>query len=281
MLTVTELKAFLQAHGLRLTKRLGQHHLVEPASIRRIVDACALSGTETVVEIGPGLGALTERLAQCAERVIAVEVDRAIAHQLEARLAHAPNVSVRCQDILAYDWDRSSDAGHVMVVGAIPYHITSPILVVLSEHRARISRAVLVLQDEVARRLTARPGTKAYGRLSVLAQYGWELTTLCNVSRRAFSPHTAVDSACLRLISRPQPAVAVADEAAFFGVVKAAFAHRRKTLANCLEGEPIGGRIVQGAAEAVRALGWPAAVRGETLSLEQFAALANRLSARQ
>ncbi len=279
MLTAPELKTLLAARRLRLTKRLGQHHLVDSATAQRVVAAGGLSPETTVVEIGAGLGALTEPLAAVAGRVIAVEVDRPIAALLAERMQPHRNVTVVCQDILTYDWVPAAAAGPVWVVGAIPYHITSPILVALSEHRAHIAGAVLVLQDEVARRLIARPGTKAYGRLSVLAQYGWELTAVFPVSRRAFFPQPAVDSACLRLLPRRQPAVAVVDQAAFFEVVKAAFAHRRKTLANCLNDTCIGGRTVRGAAELVRSLGWPAAVRGETLSLEQFAALANRLAA--
>jgi 16S rRNA (adenine1518-N6/adenine1519-N6)-dimethyltransferase len=274
MLSPTELKTLLRQHGIRLTKRLGQHHLVDRSVIERFVEACRLSGKEAVVEIGPGLGALTEPLARRAGRVIAVEVDRRIGGLLAERLACWPNVSVVRQDILEFPWGRTP---RVVVAGAIPYHITSPILVSLSEHRRMISRAVLVVQSEVARRLAASPGTKAYGRLSVLAQFSWEVSVKFRVPRSAFFPPPSVDSQCIELSARARPAVAVEDEAAFFEVVKAAFAHRRKTLANCLAGAAPWRLPRSQAAAAVTGIGLSPSVRGETLSLEQFARLSNGL----
>ena len=269
MLTAPQLKAFLREHQLRLTKRLGQHHLVDAGAIRRVIDACRLSPEETVVEIGAGLGALTEPLAERAGRVIAVEVDRRIAALLQERMRPWPNVEVRHDDILEFPW---ADVPGSTVVGAIPYHITSPILVALSEQRGGLRQAVLVLQDEVASRLLAEPGTKAYGRLSVLAQYAWEASSVFTVPRRAFFPQPDVDSRCIRLLPRAAPEVPVRDEAFFFDLVKRAFAHRRKTLVNCLSDS---GALSRAQAEAaVRALGWTASVRGETLTLEQFAQLA-------
>lgn len=272
MLTATELKALLRSRDLRLTKRLGQNHLIDARIIERVLDRAAFSPDETVVEIGAGLGALTESLARRAKQVLAVEVDRGVCELLRERLASVPNITVRCQDILTFAW---KEVAPVTVVGAIPYHITSPILVSLCEARPFIRRAILILQQEVARRLLATPGTKAYGRLSVLGQYCWTITPVMPVPRSAFFPQPAVDSACIQLAARTQPAVRVDDEGAFFGVVKAAFAHRRKTLLNCLQAEQ---------AAWLKAVDLPAllayvdlspGVRGETLSLEQFAALAN------
>ena len=274
MLTSTELKSLLHARGLRLTKRLGQHHLVDARLIARVIECCRLSAGDTVVEIGAGLGALTEPLADRAGRVLAVEVDRRVADLLAERMQDQPQVTVVCGDILEFTWDQAPDA---VVVGAIPYHITSPILVSLTEHRRFIRRAVLILQEELADRLVAGPGTKAYGRLSVLAQYGWELMPLLDLPRSAFFPQPEVDSSCLQLIPRRRPAAAVEDERRFFELVKAAFAHRRKTLANCLREAPGPGLTAQEAAALIRRAGLPPAVRGETLSLDQFAALANLL----
>lgn len=275
MLTASELKTFLRTHHLKLTKRLGQHHLVDPQLVTRLVDRLALSRSDTVIEIGSGLGALTEPLAERAGRVVAVEVDRRICALLRERLAHCANLTVVCEDILEFAW--STYAGSI-VVGAIPYHITSPILVALSEHRRAVREAWLILQTEVAQRLMAAPGEKAYGRLSVLGQYGWEITSVMAVPRSAFFPQPEVDSACLHLRPHPRPPAAVAEGALMFEVVKAAFAHRRKTLANCLSAhEP---RLAsRSQAEVVlRQMGLPADVRGERLSLEQFAALANAIS---
>ena len=278
MLTPTELKALLAAHGLRLSKRLGQHHLVNARVIERIVDQCELSADDTVVEIGAGLGALTEPLARRAGRVIAVEVDRRICELLRNRMRTLPSVSVVCQDILEFAWERVAPA---VVIGAIPYSVTSPILALLCEQRHAVRRAILVIQREVAQRLVARPATKAYGRLSLLCQYGWQITPVLDVPRSAFFPQPEVDSTCLKLLPRPSPAVAVDDEEALFGFIKAAFAHRRKSLVNCLCNQhDAGGPSRADVAQILHQMGMPASVRGETLSLEQFALLSNVLKKR-
>jgi 16S rRNA (adenine1518-N6/adenine1519-N6)-dimethyltransferase len=273
MLTASELKAVLRQRGVRLTRRLGQHHLVDAHVVARIVEACRLTSGDTVVEIGAGLGALTEPLAGRAGRVIALEVDPRICVLLAERMRPRRNVIVLCQDVLTMSWGRVRGA---VVVGAIPYHITSPILVALAEHRHAVFRSLLVLQEEVARRLLARPGTKAYGRLSVLAQYCWEIRAVCAIPRSAFFPQPEVDSRCLELTTRGRPPVSLEDEPFFFDLVRSAFSHRRKTLANCLAG-PEGLRLPRPEVDALLGqAGLPASVRGEALSLEQFARLANR-----
>jgi len=231
MLTKSELLEFLKAHRVRLNKRLGQHHLVDPQLAARLVERCDLTSADTVVEIGAGLGALTELLAAKVERVCAVEVDRTICKLLQDRLDHLPNVEVLCQDILTFPWDRYPRS---RVIGTIPYHITSPILISLCEQAARIARAHLALQQEVASRLAARPGTKAYGRLSVLIQFRFEVTQLVRIPKHAFFPQPKVDSMWIELTPRETPFVSLADERLFFDVVKAAFSQRRKILLNCL-----------------------------------------------
>ena len=277
MFTAAELKTLLRTHGLRLTKRLGQHHLIDHGVIQQLVDRSQVSSSDVILEIGSGLGALTEPLALRASHVLAVEVDRGICSLLSQRLAplvKAGRLSVRCEDILQFSWDGMKD---VVVIGAIPYHITSPILVALCEQRDLIRRAILIVQEEVAQRLLAKPGTKSYGRLSILVQYGWEVSRLLAVPRRAFFPQPRVDSSCVRFIRRGSPPAILANEPLFFAIVKAAFSHRRKTLVNCLTSEP-SLRIARPQAEALlRRVGLPASVRGETLSLAQFAALANAL----
>lgn len=275
MLSVSELKALLRAEGIRLTKRLGQHHLVEARAIQRIVEQAAFSAEETVVEIGPGLGALTEAAAQRAGRVIAVEIDRRIASLLTGRMRPFPNVTVVCQDILEYPWEATPE---VAVLGAIPYHITSLILVALCQRRALIRRAILVVQEEVAQRLLARPGSKLYGRLSVLGQFCWRVSSLLPVPRSAFFPRPEVDSRCLSLTRPVAPPVQVADERLFFQVVKAAFAQRRKTLQNCLAADPALGLSRARLEGVFRHLGLAPAIRGEALGLEEFAALSRALA---
>ena len=289
MLTGTQLRSLLRAHGLRLTKRLGQHHLVDPRLIARITASCDLSPQDTVVEIGAGLGALTEPLAQQAKRVIALEIDRKIAALLTERMRAFRNVEVRHEDILRFSWKpftpplRAGFTG-VTVVGAIPYHITSPILVSLCEARHAIRKAVLIVQREVADRLLAEPGTKAYGRLTVLGQYCWRISSLMTVSRHAFYPQPDVESRCVQLLPRSQPPVPIGGEPIFFEVVKRAFSQRRKTLANCLSGSTAASKhvawdLTRAEAETlITALGWPASIRGEALSLDQFAALATLLA---
>ena len=275
VLTPADLKALLRAHGLRLSKRLGQHYLIEPSAIRRIVEACALSRQETAVEIGAGLGALTEPLAAVAGRVVAVEVDHGICPLLAERMRPWPQVTVECRDILTLE---DTWLNNTVVVGAIPYHITSPIMVWLTERRRLVRRAILVIQSEVADRLTARPGTKAYGRLSVLAQYGWQVREFFTIPRSAFFPQPDVDSACVQLLPQAQPPVPVEQEALLFSVVKAAFSQRRKTLVNCLLSGEFG--LTRQALESVvEGLGHPPAIRGEAFSLAQFAELANALMA--
>jgi len=275
-MTVTELRALLRARGLRLSKRLGQHYLIHPPTIARIVRACGVGTDDCVVEIGAGLGALTGPLAARARRVLAVDVDARVCAALAERMRDARNVKVACQDVLALEHHHMNDA---VVVGAIPYRITSPILVWLTERRHLARRAVLVIQQEVARRLVAAPGSRAYGRLSVLAQYGWRVSELFRIPRAAFFPSPAVDSSCVELVPHPQPPVQVRDEAELFAVVKAAFAQRRKTLVNCLQAASALGLTRSQAASAVRALGLPGSVRGEQLSIEQFATLTSAIVA--
>lgn len=271
MLTASELKALLTTHRLRLTQRLGQHHLVDRSVIERLMRVLRLTREQTVVEIGAGLGALTEPLAERAGRVIGVEIDPRVCALLRERLAARRNVTIVCGNILTFDWAPYDGAS---VVGAIPYHITSPILLMLGERARTIRDAWLIVQEEVAARLTARAGTKAYGRLSVLAQYHWAIATLMRIPRSAFFPQPDVDSTCLHLTPRDQPRVAVANEVTFFEMVKAAFGQRRKTLVNCLIGRDRA--MSRPEAEAlVREAGLPVSVRGEALSLEQFAALSN------
>jgi len=273
MLTAGELKAALRTRGLRLTKRLGQHHLIDARVIQRLVDSCQLSRQDTVIDVGAGLGALTEPLAQRAGEVLAVEVDPGMASLLTERMRGHPNVRVLCEDILAFAWERAPRA---TVVGAIPYVITSPLLVSLCEHRARIPAAWLLLQREVAQRLVAQPGTKSYGRLSVLCQFSWRVSEILRVPRQAFFPQPQVDSAWVQLRPWPRPPVALHDEARFFALVKAAFAQRRKTLKNCLVSS---GQLSRSQVEALFVQqGLAAGTRGEQLSLEQFADLSNSVS---
>jgi len=266
------LLTLLRSRGLRLKKALGQHYLIDPALGRRLVGLCALTSHDLVVEIGAGLGAITDVLAERAGRVVAIERDRAIAELLATRLASHPNVEIVCRDALEVSWAPWKGC---TVVGLIPYLITSPLLVRLCEDAAQVRAAWLGVQQEVADRLTAQAGTKAYGRLSILVQYRWQVAQRAKIPRRAFLPAPAVDSAWVELAARHAPAVRVDDEALFFELVRAAFSQRRKTLVNCLLGwRGLSREQIQACVQAVQL---PTTVRGEAVSLEGFATLANHL----
>jgi len=275
MHTKSELLELLRAHRIRLQKRLGQHYLIDPRLTTQLVNTCELSAHDRVVEIGAGLGALTDLLAARANQVLAVEVDHAICELLKVRMKELPNVQVLCQDILGFSWERVSGS---KVVGTIPYHITSPILVSLCEQSTTIAEVWLGLQREVASRLQATPGTKAYGRLTILVQYRFEVEAIMRIPRSAFFPQPQVDSVWVRLAPRPSPAVVVRDERLFFEVVKVAFSQRRKTLLNCLVTLTRPRLDRDGAASVIRQAGLLPRVRGEELSLESFARLADAVS---
>ncbi len=259
---------------MRPRQRLGQHFLTDARVARRIVETIDLPADSTVVEIGPGLGALTEHLVGRAHRLIAVELDAVMHRQLTERFGDRPDVTLLRQDILDFDFAGLRD---VVVIGAIPYQITSPLLFHLLDHRRAVSDAWLVIQREVAQRLVAAPGTKAYGRLSCAAQYA-TLPRLCfTIAPGAFAPPPKVNSALVHLRVREQPAVAVRDEAHFFEVIAAAFGHRRKTLLNSLLYDPAFADRKAGVLAAIAASGLRPDQRGETLSLAQFARLTDRL----
>ena len=276
MHTKTELLEILRANGLRLKKRLGQHYLIDPRLTERLIHLCGITTEDTVVEIGAGLGALTDGLAGVAKRVIAVEIDPTISELLKIRIASKPNVEVVCQDILTFPWARDSIT---TVVGTIPYQITSPLLITLCEQASSVREVWLGLQQEVAQRLNAKPGTKAYGRLTLLVQYHFDVKRIMAMPRSAFFPQPKVDSLWIRLVARPSPPALIKDASLFFDLVRAAFSQRRKTLLNCLRQLTRIRFDRQGAAEAIRLAGLPEEVRGEALSLEAFARLANTISA--
>lgn len=263
-------RAALDELGVRPRKRLGQHFLTDPDLVRRMLAASGVDAQDRVLEIGPGLGALTEALFQHAGRLSLVEADATLAARLRKRFASEDRVQVLCADFLRLDVRATFSGPPVKVVASLPYGVATPILFRLLEHRARFPEATVMLQREVADRLTAAPGTKAYGVLSVLVRLFAETVPMCDVPRRSFFPVPRVDSQVVRIAFQAAPRVPVADHAAFRRIVKAAFNQRRKTLRNALR--PLG------AADLV-AVGEQAGIdlqrRGETLALEEFAALAN------
>ena len=256
--------------GVRPRKRLGQHFLTDPDVVRRMVEASGVDAQDRVLEIGPGLGALTEALFQHVGRLSLVEADATLAERLRKRFASEDRVQVLCADFLRLDVRETFSGPPAKVVASLPYSVATPILFRLLEHRARFPEATVMLQREVADRLTAAPGTKAYGVLSVLIRLFAETAPLFDVPRRSFFPVPRVDSRVVRVVFQATPRVPVADPAVFRRIVKAAFNQRRKTLRNALR--PLG-------AADLGAVGARAEIdlqrRGETLALEEFAALAN------
>jgi len=275
-------RKILSGYGIHARKSLGQNFLVDPNIANKIINAAELTPADLAVEIGPGLGAITARAAGRAGKVLAVEVDRRLLPVLAETLEGADNVEIFWGDALEINFDRLAEekTGGVFgagkkkykLLGNLPYYITSPLLVHLLHGRFNISAMLVMVQLEVAARLSAAPGTGDYGTLSVTAQYFAEPKLLFRVPGTVFFPSPGVDSALVRLAVRPEPAVAVRDEKVFFKVVRAAFGHRRKTLLNSLAGSGLGpGR--EECLLALRRAGLDPGRRGETLSLSEFAAL--------
>jgi 16S rRNA (adenine1518-N6/adenine1519-N6)-dimethyltransferase len=260
-------------------RALGQHFLADPIVAGRIVDAVGATAADLVCEIGAGHGVLTERLAVGAGRVVALELDPALHARLAARGDCWPSVELRLADARTFPYETLRDArpdpgGRVLVVGNLPYSASKPILHRLWEARGALDAATVMLQREVAERLVAPPGGKAYGVLSVLWQAWAELALLFVVPPRAFRPPPAVESAIVRAVFRATPSVPIADPAAFVRVVKAGFAQRRKTLANALRaGFP--GLGAAGVEAGLTEAGIDGRRRAETLSLPEFARLAH------
>lgn len=285
------LRRWLERCGVRPSRRLGQNFLVDEGWAERIVAAAEPGPDDLVLEVGPGLGALTERLVRRAGRVVAVEVDRRLADALRQRLGPLANLELVVADVLRVDLARlvaapeggaaggEPGAGRprdrVKLVSNLPYAITSPFLVRWLTTPLRWERAVLTLQEEVVERLLAPPGTAAYGALTVFVAYHARVERLGTVPAGAFWPRPAVDSAVVRLWPHPRPPVTVADPAALFALVRAAFGRRRKRLANALAAHPAVGR--QEAEAACRAAGIDPGARPEDVDLEGFARLANHL----
>jgi 16S rRNA (adenine1518-N6/adenine1519-N6)-dimethyltransferase len=277
----TSPKVLLERLGLRPRKTLGQHFLVHPHQARRIVAALELKADEPVVEIGAGLGALTVFLAKEARRLVALERDPSLVRFLrEEVFPEIPEVEVRCQDVLRFDFlgfSREVD-GPLVVAGNLPYQITSPLLFKLMEERQALSRAVLMMQQEVGARLLAAPGSKDYGVLSVLLPYHFSLSRLFSLGPANFYPPPQVDSLVLSL-TPATPSPPARDPALLARVVKAAFGQRRKTLNNTLTAGTALGLSPTEVRRAFGELGLNPSRRGETLSLPEFVALANKLSA--
>lgn len=273
----------IRRHGFTFKKSLGQNFLIDGNVLDRIIAAAELGPSNGVLEIGPGIGALTERLAQAAGTVVALEIDNRLLPILAEVLSPYGNVHILHADVLKTNltqiWDEYfANAADVSVVANLPYYVTTPIVMKLLEERLPVAHIVVMVQKEVADRMAARPGSKAYGSLSIAVQYYCEPHLVATVPGGAFIPAPNVESAVIRLTRRLAPAVAVPDEARFFRVVHTAFAQRRKTLANNLSA--LSGKERKAELSVLLAsCGVQPERRAETLTLDEFArvdeALAN------
>jgi 16S rRNA (adenine1518-N6/adenine1519-N6)-dimethyltransferase len=276
-----EARDALAAAQLRPRKHWGQNFLCDPGVARRIVELAAVADEPAVLEIGPGLGALTDALAAEARRLYLVEIDRGLAARLAARYADRPHVQVITGDVLALPLDGMVDASHTTVVANLPYNITTPVLFRLLELRHRFPRAVVMVQREVATRLVARPGSRAWGVLPALVQTFAEVRLAFRVSRRAFLPAPRVESAVVDVRWSAAPRVDVGDVAAYRAVVRAAFGQRRKTLRNSLAALAAERGLDAPALRAAFArAGIDPGTRAERLSTADFARLARSFGGR-
>ncbi len=258
--------------GIHMSKKLGQNFLIRRSVVDEIVHAADLAAGEPVLEIGPGIGTLTQGLAQSHADVTAIELDRRLLEVLDTTLAEYDNVRIIHGDALKLDIPEIMNHKPFKVVANLPYYITTPIIMSLLESRLPIERMVMMVQREVALRMVAKPGTKDYGALSVAVQYYTEPNIVMDVPPKAFLPAPAVTSAVIRCVLRDKPPVELMNEKLFFRVVKAGFEQRRKTFSNTmkttgLSKEQIETVLVKANIDGQR--------RGETFSLQEFADVAN------
>ena len=268
----------LKAFGIHMSKKLGQNFLIDKGIVDGIVEAAEIQPGDRVLEIGPGIGTLTQGLAEAGANVTAVELDKKLPAILAETLRGYDNVRIVPGDILKVNIPEIMGPGAFKVAANLPYYITTPILMALLEQHLPITHLVTMVQKEVAERMIAKPGSKAYGALSVAVQYYTEPAIVLDVPPRSFIPAPEVMSVVVSCRVRKEPAVAVRDEKLFFRVVKAAFGQRRKTLMNALKG---GGFQKEAVRDALEKSGIDPTRRGETLTLEEFGRLADAFSVQE
>lgn len=273
-------KSLLDKHGASFTKSLGQNFIINPSVCPKMAEMSGISKDVCVIEIGPGIGVLTAELAKRAKKVVCIELDTKLLPILDDTLSDFDNVRVINQDILKTDIAAiirdDFGGGKTVVCANLPYYITSPVIMYLLESRLSISNITVMVQKEVAQRLCAEPGSKDAGAVSYAVNYFSKPSMLFSVSAGSFIPSPHVDSEVIRLDVREKPAVQVNDEALMFKIIKAAFEQRRKTLLNALSaGFSLSKDEIS---QVISAAGLPPAIRGERLSLQNFAAIANIMS---
>lgn len=261
---------------IKMSKKLGQNFLIKRGIVDEIVKAADLQEGEPVLEIGPGIGTLTQGLAQSGANVTAIELDTRLLEVLDTTLAQYSNVTIVHGDVLKLDVPSIMNNEPFKVVANLPYYITTPIIMSLLESRLPIERLVVMVQKEVALRMVAKPGTKDYGALSVAVQYYTKPDIVLDVPPKSFLPAPAVTSSVIRCVLRDKPPVDVIDEKLFFRVVKAGFAQRRKKFANTMKTTGLSKDRIE---ELLAKANIDGQRRGETFTLQEFADVANAWAA--
>ena len=271
----------LQKYQFNFQKKYGQNFLIEPQVLETIVDAAHIQADDCVLEIGPGIGTMTQYLAEQAREVVAVEIDKALIPILQDTLSEYPNVTIINEDILKVDLEKlvkeKNDGRPVKVVANLPYYITTPIIMQLFESHVPLHSITIMVQTEVAERMQVGPGTKDYGALSLAVQYYSRPEIVTHVPPSCFMPRPNVGSTVIRLTRYEKPPVEAADESFLFSLIRASFNQRRKTLVNGLSNASGLNLSKAQITEALEQMGLPANVRGETFTLEQFARLSELL----
>ena len=277
----TELKSLLNRHGFNFSKTLGQNFLIDKNVLNKIVSASELNENSCVLEIGPGAGTLTRRLAETGARCTAVEIDKALLPILGETLAGFDNFNLINSDILKVDLKKlikdEFDNKPFHVIANLPYYITTPIIMQILESRLPVVSMTLMVQKEVADRMCATCGSKEYGALSVAVQYYTIPTVICRAEPHCFIPQPKVASSVVHLKASPTPTVTVSDEKKFFAIVKSSFGQRRKTLLNALSKSPYFSANKDSVRSALVQMGVDENIRGEKLSISQFAKLSELL----
>ncbi len=273
--------AVLQKYNFNFQKKYGQNFLVDTHVLEKIMDAAQITADDCVVEIGPGIGTMTQYLAERAGSVVAVEIDKNLIPILQETLSEYDNVTIINEDILKVDLNRiveEKNGGRpVKVVANLPYYITTPIIMGLFENHVPLQSITIMVQKEVADRMQVGPGTKDYGALSLAVQYYARPEIVAIVPPNCFIPRPGVASAVIRLTRYEEPPVQVTDEAFLFALIRASFNQRRKTLANGLSNAQNLSLTREQVTEALESMGLSPTVRGEALTLSQFAALSEML----
>ena len=275
----------LQKYHFNFQKKFGQNFLIDTHVLEKIISAAGITKDDMVLEIGPGIGTMTQYLAEAAGKVAAVEIDKNLIPILEDTLSEYDNVMVINDDVLKVDIrglvEKENGGRPVKVVANIPYYITTPIIMGLFEGNVPVESITVMVQKEVADRMQVGPGTKDYGALSLAVQFYAKPQIVANVPPNCFMPRPNVGSAVIRLTRHEEVPVQVDDEKLMFHIIRASFNQRRKTLANGLSNAPQVHLSKEEIQECIAELGEPLTIRGEALTLEQFAALSNIIGNRQ